>query len=313
MDRTNLSPSASSAALDRPPLARVHRSGDADSHEQRRDRERGGVDEEHVHGADTGDQEAGEERAKHGAQADDRTVTRVHALDWHVGQAREGRHEGESGRISLGVDAREDEHEHDDVPVFEQSCEVQCGDRGDGRPAHDVREDAAAPEAQPVDERTPEDGHEQPESECGPHEPRLRGAAGRLEDEPWPRDDRHHVADLRDALGCEQGVHRAPVRGSFCRVSAQSVCASTVIHVRYPAGGMGSTRADRHDWLRFGDRAAKFRESASTSRWILGHIVSSSPQPSIKDTPRRRSPAGGRRSEDGPLRSRTWPDTREWP
>jgi hypothetical protein len=95
---------ATSAALDRPPLAGIHRSGYAGSHEQRRDRERACVHEEHVRGADPGDQDAGEERAKHGAQPSDRTVTRVHALDWHAGQAREGGHEGESRRISLRVE-----------------------------------------------------------------------------------------------------------------------------------------------------------------------------------------------------------------
>ena len=43
-------------------VAAVHRSRYADSHEQRRDREGGGVDEEHVHGADPGDQQACQER-----------------------------------------------------------------------------------------------------------------------------------------------------------------------------------------------------------------------------------------------------------
>jgi hypothetical protein len=106
-----------SAALDRPPLARIHRSRYTGSHEQRRDRERGGVHKEHVRGADPGDQDAGEERAKHGAQPNDRTVTRVHALERHVRQAREGRHQREPRRISLRVDARENEYEHHDVPA----------------------------------------------------------------------------------------------------------------------------------------------------------------------------------------------------
>ena len=118
--------------------------------------------------------------------------------------------------------------------VIEQTCKVERGDRRDGGTAHDVRENAAAPEAQPVDQRTPEDGHEQPESKRSAHEPCLRGAAGRLEDEPWPCDDRHRVADLRDARGREQRVHGASIRERLCHVRAQAVCASTVIHVPIP-------------------------------------------------------------------------------
>jgi hypothetical protein len=124
------------------------------------------------------------------------------------------------------------------VPVFEQSCEVQCRDRGDRRRAHEVRKDRASPEAHPIDERTAEDGHEQPQRERCAHEPRLRGAAGRLENKPWPGDERHHVADLGDALGREHGVHRASVRNRFCQVSAHSVGALTFIHIHLPRGAL---------------------------------------------------------------------------
>ena len=82
---------------------------------------------------------------------------------------------------------------------------MQQRDQRHGHAAGDIRDDARAPVAHPVDQRAAQesrDHHRQDGEEAG--DARLRRAAGRLQNEPGNGDRRQHVADQRDRIGDEE-------------------------------------------------------------------------------------------------------------
>jgi hypothetical protein len=193
--------------------ARSGRSLDEQAHEQGRDGERRGVEEQHVGGIEHRDQHAGKRRTDHARAARDAVEQARAALDGRPGALDELRQDRLARRLTRRVEqgSRRDEGE--------QGCQRQADavveewDQEHGGAACEIGDDAHPAIAEPVDERAAEAcrEHERQQREEA-DEAGLADAARRLQYEPGDRQRRERVPGDGDRVGGEQRRERDPRR-----------------------------------------------------------------------------------------------------
>jgi hypothetical protein len=189
--------------------ARSRRALHEQAHEQQRDAERRGVEEQHVGGIEYRDQHPGEGRSDHARAARDAVEQAGAALDRRPGTLDELRQDRLARRLTWRVEQRSRRDEG------EQGCQGQADGVVEERnqehrgAAREVGDDAHPAIAEPVDERPAEAGreHERQQREEA-DEPRLADTAGRLQDEPRDRQRRERVPRDGDRIGSEQRRER---------------------------------------------------------------------------------------------------------